>query len=45
MTVAMLYARNGMIPPDCWNHDPNIVDNYNNTVAMILANKGIVPPK
>ena len=46
MTVAMLYARNRMIPPDCWNHDPDLKDKVDNeTVAMMLARNGIIPPK
>ena len=31
--------------PKYWEHNSNIKDNYDNTVAMRLAYKGIIPPK
>ena len=37
MTVAMLYARNGIVPPKEWKHDPSIEDKNGKTVAMLLA--------
>ena len=33
------------IPDGCWNHDPILLDNNGNTVAMRLAYNGIIPPK
>ena len=40
----MYLAEHGIIPPKEWQHDPNLKNNYNDTVAMILANNIIVPP-
>ena len=41
----MRLADNEILPPKEWQHDPNIKNNYGETVAMILASKGILPPK
>ena len=44
-TVAVLLARNGIIPPKEYEHDP-LKCNYNkNTVALYLAKNNIIPPK
>ena len=41
----MFLSRNGMIPPKEWEHNPNIKNKYNDTVAILLAYKGKIPPK
>ena len=42
----MCFALNKIIPPKEWQHDPNMIDNFNNcTVGMYLAGNGIIPPK
>ena len=45
MTVAMHLAIKGIIPPQCWNHKPELQDKYNRTVSIYLANNRIIPPK
>ena len=37
MTVAMIYSSKGIIPPEYWNHQPELQDVNGNTVAMYLA--------
>jgi len=37
MTFAMYLARNGIIPPKEWCHDPNITNSDGYTVAHKLA--------
>ena len=32
----MIYAKNGIIPSKEWKHDPNIKDEYDNTVTDYL---------
>lgn len=32
MTVAMLLARKGIIPPSEWEHDKNLTNNYGKNV-------------
>ena len=46
MTVAMWLAYNKIIPPQEWEHKPDIkAYGINNlTVALILSAYGIVPP-
>lgn len=34
----------GRIPNKEWDHDPYLLDKYNNTVGMMLAKNGIIPP-
>ena len=41
----MIYAKNGMIPPKEWEHNPNKQENNGMTVAMMLAYNNIIPPK
>ena len=41
----MSLAFKGIIPTKEWNHNPNIVSEYNETVAMLLAMNKIIPPK
>ena len=36
MTVAMILAKNGIIPPKEWYHDPNLVNNEGRTVCYFL---------
>ena len=43
-TRAMFLAKNGIVPPPEWQHDPTLTDNYSFTVAMFLAANGIIPP-
>ena len=38
MTVAMLLAKNKIIPPNIWFHDPNIKDDEDHTVCYYLFN-------
>lgn len=45
MTVAMLLAERGIIPPEEWEHDADIVNDEGATVAMYLASYGIIPSK
>ena len=46
MTVAYYLAYNKIIPPQQWQHDPNLqLGNKKNTVAMMLAIHGNMPPK
>ena len=40
----MHLADEGIIPPECWNHKPDIQNKYGSTVAIKLANKKIIPP-
>ena len=40
----MLLARYGIIPPKYFEHDPELENDYNQTVAIILADNGIIPP-
>ena len=44
-TVAILLAKNGIIPPDEWKHEADFKDSFNNTVAIELAKNGIIPPE
>ena len=37
MTVAMLLAERGLMPPNLWLHDPMLTDNQGYTVAMLIA--------
>lgn len=41
----MLYAENHRIPPKYWYHNPLLVNNNIETVAIILINNMIKPPK
>jgi len=41
----MLLAKNGIVPPKEWYHDPNIKNDWSETVAILLARNGILPPK
>lgn len=41
----MILASRGIDPPKEWMHDPNLMSNSMNTVAMIIAYKGLIPPK
>ena len=43
--MALLLAKNGIIPPKEWNHDATIHNNDNYTVAMYLFENKINPPK
>ena len=36
MTVAMMLAKNKIIPPKEWEHNPNIIDSKYNTVEYYL---------
>ena len=45
LTVAMILAEKGIIPPKEWYHNPLLKNKYGKTVASILINKGILPPK
>lgn len=45
MTVAMILASYGIIPPKQWFHNSELKTNNGLTVAMKLANKGIIPPR
>lgn len=40
----MIYASKGIMPPKEWEHDPNLKDKNNNTVALLLAKTSIIPP-
>lgn len=42
--MALYLADKGVIPPKEWCHDPLIVNEYGNTVAMKLALNKIEPP-
>jgi hypothetical protein len=44
MTVAMILAYNGIIPPVEWWHNTEMKNNRGNTVAIILAKHSIIPP-
>ena len=41
----MYLASKGTIPPEYFNHDPNLQGSYGFTVAMHLAMNGIIAPK
>ena len=41
----MLLGMNGIVCPKEYEHDPNIVNDHGDTVAIILAGKGVIPPK
>ncbi len=41
----MILSDNGIVPPNEWYHDPNLVTLYDQTVAEILAEKSIIPHK
>ena len=46
MTVAMIYAEHGVIPPKEWEHDPLLTDSEGWTVAMLIADCcERIPPK
>lgn len=42
VTVAMIYAGKGIIPPKEWEHNPTIHDAVGYTVAMRLASRNIL---
>lgn len=44
-TVAILMAKNGIIPPQQWYHDPLIHNKKYETTAICLADNNIFPPK
>ena len=42
----MWLAYNGIVPPEEWQHDPNMKNNIGSTVESLLKKKGIeVPPR
>lgn len=41
----MELAYNGINPPEQWEHDPEIQNEWGYTTAMELANNGIIPSK
>lgn len=41
----MRYANRGIIPPNEWNHDPELKNKDEWTVALLLAKNHICPPK
>lgn len=41
----MILAWGGIVPPECWEHSPNIVDRDGCSVAIYLAKKGKEPGK
>ena len=45
MTVAMIFAKNGMIPPKQWEHDKLMKDNENHTVEDYLISTNQIVPK
>jgi len=40
----MILARNGIIPPKEWYHDPTLTNKNGYTVAEILIDNKIAPP-
>jgi len=41
----MILAYDKIIPPRYFEHDPNMTNINNETVAILLAKNGIVPPE
>ena len=41
----MIYANQGIIPPEEWEHNKTLQNNNGQTVAMILASNGVIPTK
>lgn len=41
----MLLALNSIISPKNWEHDPELTDENNNTVAKLLIYNRIIPTK
>ena len=39
-----MLAYYGIVPPKCWEHDPELRNDDNYTVAMALAGNKIIPP-
>ncbi len=44
MTVAMLLASKGIVPPKEWYHDPKLTNNNNKTVEYYLNRNNITVP-
>ena len=40
----MIYAENGILAPDHWNHDPEMSNDEDDTVAILFAENSIIPP-
>lgn len=43
--MALILLKKHFLPPNEWNHDPNLKDERGNTGAMLLAMDGIIPPE
>ena len=40
----MILAFKGIVPPEEWEHDKMMHNEYKSTVGILLARNGIIPP-